>query len=530
MGQSAPLPPNTGRRKWGVLAVISFSLFMILLDVTIVNIALPHIMSELKVTLASIEWVINAYVLVFAVLLLTLGKLGDLFGRRRLFVIGLVIFTLSSLGCSLSPNFNILLLARGIQAIGGAAMMPATLSILNVEFGRSQRGLALGIWGAVAGAANALGPIIGGALVDAFSWRYIFVINVPIGIFAIIATLSIVRESTDPRADRHLDFPGVLLISVALFCLTFGLVEGQKYGWSSATIVSLFVVAAIGLLAFTLLELSVTSPLSNLRLFRNRNFAAGNIVALVIMFGLLGVIFLVLLFLQIVLGFSAIKAGLSMLPLPLVIILVAPLAGRFTDRIGGRWILFAGTLLAALGIYLMSDLSASTTETSLILPMAVCGAGMGLIMAPVTTVVMAGTPVEQSGMGAGILSTIRQIGSVMGIAVLGAILQNQLVNNISQALAKVPQLPAGVKTQILNSVTSGSISSLGSSSLGGGSSYPPAVAAQLKTLFETQFAASLNTAMKVGIVFLLVGAVASLFISSHVHARKVEEPADIQAK
>jgi EmrB/QacA subfamily drug resistance transporter len=520
MIQSTQAAKANGKRKWWVLTVISFSLFMILLDVTIVNIALPHIMTALKVSLSSIEWVINVYVLVFAVLLLTMGKLGDIFGRKRLFMIGLGIFTLSSVGCFLAPNFVFLLVSRGVQAVGSAAMMPATLSLLNVEFGQGQRGLALGIWGAVAGAANALGPIIGGALVDAFAWNYIFVINIPVGIAAFVATVMIIRESKDPRADRHIDIPGVIIISVALFCLTFALVEGQKFGWTSPIILSLFALTVIALIAFVRVELRKANPLAQLRLFRNRSFAAGNFVGMVVMFGLIGVIFLVVLFLQIVLGFSAFKAGLTMLPLPLVIIFVAPFAGRFTDRIGGRWILFAGTAITAIGIYLMSDLSSATTQTSLILPMAVCGLGMGLIMAPVTTVVMSSTPIQQSGMGAGILSTMRQIGSVMGISVLGAILQNQLVNNITNALAKVPQLPSGIRDQIVQSMTSGSIN------VGGANvptSIPPFVRDLLIAQFKNQFAISLSTAMKVGIVVILIGTVASLLISSHV--RKPKGPA-----
>ncbi len=287
MSQPVTVSQSNGKRKWGVLSVISFSLFMILLDVTIVNIALPHIMTAFKVGLSSIEWVFNVYVLVFATLLLTLGKLGDLFGRRLLFVIGLGIFTLASLGCSLAPSFSVLLVFRGIQAIGGAAMMPATLSILNVEFGKSQRGLALGIWGAVAGAANALGPIVGGSLVDAASWRYIFVINVPIGIFALIAALMIVKESTDPTTNRHIDIPGVLIISLALFCLTFALVEGQKYGWTSPAILTLFAVAVVSFIAFVLVELKTVSPLAQLRLFRDRIFSAGNFIGMAQSFGLI---------------------------------------------------------------------------------------------------------------------------------------------------------------------------------------------------------------------------------------------------
>jgi EmrB/QacA subfamily drug resistance transporter len=520
MTQPAPPAESGGKRKWGVLAVISFSLFMILLDVTIVNIAIPHIMKGLNVSLSSIEWVFNVYVLVFAVLLLTLGKLGDLFGRRLLFLIGLSIFTASSLGCFLAPNYAFLLITRGFQAVGGAAMMPATLSILNVEFGKSQRGLALGIWGAVAGAANALGPIIGGSLVDNFSWPSIFLINVPIGILAIIATVLIVKESTDPRADRHIDIPGVLIVSVALFCLTFALVEGQSHGWTSATILSLFTVSAISFAVFIFIELRTKSPLAQLRLFKNRTFAAGNFVGLVVMLGLIGVIFLLVLFLQVVLGFSAIKAGLTLLPLPLAIIVVAPNAGRLTDRIGGRWILFAGTFIAALGIYLSSNLTPATSESSLIFPLAVCGVGLGMVMAPVTTVVMANTPIQQSGMGAGILSTARQIGSVLGLSVLGAVLQNQLANNIENAISKIPQIPAAMQAQITQGLTSGSLGF-------GGAEIPSYVPGPLKDqltlLFKTQFASSLDNTMKVGVVIILLGTVASLFISGGIRRKQPSE-------
>jgi EmrB/QacA subfamily drug resistance transporter len=522
VSQPVSVPQSNGKRKWGVLAVISFSLFMILLDVTIVNIALPHIMTAFKVSLASIEWVFNVYVLVFAALLLTLGKLGDLFGRRLLFVIGLGIFTLASLGCSLAPSFNVLLVFRGIQAIGGAAMMPATLSILNVEFSKSQRGLALGIWGAVAGAANALGPIIGGSLVDAASWRYIFVINIPIGIFALIAALLIVKESTDPRTNRHIDISGVLIVSLALFCLIFALVEGQKYGWTSPTILILFAVALISFITFIFVELKIVNPLAQLSLFRDRTFSAGNFVGMVQSFGLIGVIFLLVLFLQIVLGFNALKAGLTLLPLPLAIIVVAPFAGRFTDKIGGRWILFAGTLITALGIYLMSDLSGVTDWTNLVLPLVVCGVGMGLVMAPTTTVVMASTPVQQSGMGAGILSTTRQIGSVLGLSVLGAVLQNQLVNNVSHALAKIPTIPENVRVQIVNALQS---SGIGLGGITVPSNISDALKVQLTTLFKDQFAHSLNTTMKVGIIVILCGTVASLLISSHIRStRKPTKP------
>jgi EmrB/QacA subfamily drug resistance transporter len=515
MNQSASVPKPASRRKWLVLAIISFSLFMILLDVTIVNIALPSIMNDFKVSLASIEWIMNVYVLVFAALLLTLGKLGDLFGRKRLFMVGLVVFTLASLGCGLSPNLMFLLVGRGIQAVGAAAMMPATLSIVNVEFDKNQRGLALGIWGAVAGGANALGPIIGGALVDAFSWHWIFAINIPIGVIAFIATLKVVRESVDRRASHHIDIPGVLVISLSLFCLTYALIEGQGYGWTSATILGLFAAAAAGLILFVFMELKTASPLAQLRLFRNRSFSAGNIVGLVINFGMIGVIFLLVLYLQIVLRIDALTAGLWILPFPLAIILVAPFAGKLTDKIGGRWILFAGALLTALGFYLLIDISRVAAWTDLLLGLIICGAGIGMVMAPVTTVIMASTPVQQSGMGAGILSTIRQIGAVMGLSVLGAVLQNQLVSNITGALSQVPNIPDAVRGQITQGLASGNFST----GMNVSGNMPAAMQAQIMEMFKTQFALSLGTAMKVGIIVILIGAVASLFISGRLRKR-----------
>jgi EmrB/QacA subfamily drug resistance transporter len=505
--------PKTGsNRKWWVLVVISASLFMIMLDITIVNIALPSIMNNFKVSLSAIEWIMNVYVLMFAALLLTMGKLGDIFGRKRLFLIGLGVFTVASLGCSLSPNLAVLLISRGIQAVGASAMMPATLSIINVEFDKSQRGLALGVWGAVAGGANALGPIIGGSLVDAYSWPWIFVINIPVGIIAFIAASKVIRESVDTQADRHIDVPGVIIISAALFCLTFALVEGQSYGWTSPAILGLFAAALVGLVVFVFVELKKKLPLAQLRLFGNRSFTAGNIVGMVINFGMIGLLFLLVLYLQLVLKLNALTAGLWLLPFPLGVMFVAPFAGRFTDKIGGRWILFAGTLITAIGFYFMIDLTGLTAWTDLLGPLIICGVGIGMVMAPVTTVVMASTPVQQSGMGAGILSTIRQIGAVMGLSVLGAVLQNQLVSNMTTAIAKVPGIPDAIRSQITEKLAAGNFST-GMSMSG---SMPAAMQAQFAEMFKTQFANSLGAAMKVGIIVILIGAVASLFISGYI--------------
>ena len=413
-----------GGRKWWVLVVVCCAVFMMNLDITIVNIALPDIMKGFNVDLSAIEWVINAYVLTFAVLLVTMGKVGDLRGRKLLFMCGLAVFTIASLTCGLAPNEHVLVASRAVQAVGGAAMMPATLSILNVAFGDSGRGMALGIWGAVAGAAAALGPIIGGALVQAHSWRLIFLVNVPVGIVAFIAAAFIIAESTDPGAKRRLDIPGVLAISVALFAITFGLVEGAKYGWTSALILALFAVGAVGLAVFVLIERRAEAPIVRLDFFRNRTFSAGNIVGALLMFGLIGILFTLVMFLQNNLGYSAIKTGLVLLPMPAVTMIVAPISGRLSDRIGSRWLLFFGMLLTALGIYLMAGISSTTTWQQLMLPLPIAGLGMGLSLAPMTSAVMASVPVEQSGAAAGILSTMRQIGASLGISVLGAILQS----------------------------------------------------------------------------------------------------------
>jgi MFS family permease len=276
-------------------------------------------------------------------------------------------------------------------------------------------------------------------------------------------------------------------------------------------------VALVSFVVFVLVELRKASPLAQLRLFGNRVFASGNFIILVVIFGLIGVLYLLILFLQIILGFSALKAGLILLPLPLAIVIVAPFAGRLTDKIGGRWLLFAGTTIAAMGIYLMSDLSGTTDWPDLMLPLAVCGIGMGMVMAPVTTVIMASAPVQQSGMSAGMLSTVRLIGSVLGLSVLGAVLQNRLLNNISTALAKYPQIPTDMRNQIANGIQSGS---LGAGGISVPSTVPDAMKVQLITLFKDQFAHSLNTTMKVGIIVIILGTVASLFISSHIRRSK----------
>jgi len=530
-------PTATQRNPWAILGVLCLGLFMILLDGTVVNIAIPKIMTAFSTSLANVEWVMNIYVLAFAVTLVTLGRFGDLYGRRLLFASGLTLFTVASLACGLAPGIYWLIGFRAVQGLGGAAMMPATLSIIAAVFPAEKRGAAMGLWGGVSGLATAIGPTLGGVIVDAASWRWIFLINLPIGIVAFWLTLRIVPESKNPTAVESLDLPGVALVSSSLFCLTFALVEGQKYGWSSATIIGLFVAAAALFGLFYVREQAERQPLIDFSLFRSVNFFAGNVTGLLLSFAMMGVFFTVPIFLQTVLGHSAIRAGLTMSPMSLAVMVAAPLAGRLSDRIGSKWIVATGMFLLAFGIGWMAGLfhlppfvhglQPTTSLLSLMPPFICAGLGIGMAVAPVTSAVMATAPRDRIGNASGVLSTMRQIGSVMGIAVLGAVLQNRLVHNIRVGVETLPGLPVQVKQQILAAASGGGRMSMPAAAPNAaGSSSPQAqnMAAQLADLFRAWFTSAIDTTFVVGVVAALIGALAALVIRSHVKAQRERQP------
>ena len=380
--QVATRPGGSARSPWAVLAVLCLGLFMLLLDGTIVNIAIPHIQAYYDTTYSNIEWVMNAYILTFAVLLVPLGRFGDLWGRRKLFLAGMVLFTLGSLACGLAPSIYLLIAFRIIQGIGGAAMMPSTLSIIATVFAPERRGAAMGVWGGVSGVASGLGPVLGGIIIQyvtwpdvAASWRWIFLVNIPVGIIGVILTLRLVPESKNPTAVKSLDLPGVGLLTASLFCLTFALIEGQNYGWTSATILALFAGAGVAFLLFYWREHRVSQPLIDFSLFRSLNFAAGNATGLLLSAAMMGAFFTIPIFLQSVLGFSAIKAGLVMAPMSVVIIFAAPVAGMLSDRLGSKWIVATGMFLLAVGLAWMAGLipgvegiDPQTTSGSLLVP------------------------------------------------------------------------------------------------------------------------------------------------------------------
>jgi EmrB/QacA subfamily drug resistance transporter len=409
-------------RKWWTLVAVSFGLFMIMLDNTVVNVALKSIQDDLKVSIASLEWVVNAYFLTFAVLLLSGGKLADRYGRRRIFVIGLAIFTASSLACGLATSGSMLIAFRAVQGIGAALMNPATLSIIAATFPPRQRGMAMGIWVGVSAVALALGPITGGFLAEYAHWSWIFFINVPIGVLAIAAARLVIRETKDTSTEQRLDLPGLATSGVALFALTYGLVEANRKGWTSAEILSLFGVAVIGFVAFILLEQRQRNPMLDLSLFRNPTFSGANLTMALVALSMFGVFFFVSLFVQGVLHYSPVKAGASFLPMTLCIVFFAPVSGKLSDRLGGRWLMAGGMLLVSLSLVLFSLLDAGSDFWNLLPALLVGGAGMAMAMTPTTAAAMSAVPVDKAGVGSGVLNSMRQVGGSLGVAISGAIL------------------------------------------------------------------------------------------------------------
>ena len=520
-------PSRDSRSPWAVLAVLCLGLFMILLDGTIVNIAIPHIQTAFKTSFSNIEWVMNAYILTFAVLLVTLGRFGDLWGRRRLFIAGLTLFTAGSLACGLAPTIGALIAFRVVQAVGGAAMMPATLSIIAAVFPADKRGAAMGVWGGVSGLATAIGPTLGGVLVQyatwptlVGSWRWIFLVNLPIGVAGVLLALRLVPESKNPTAVETLDLPGVGLISAALACLTFALIEGQKYGWTSATIVSLFAGAALGFGLFYRREHRVRQPLIDFSLFRSLNFAAGNVTGLLLSAAMMGAFFTIPIFLQSVLGFSAIKAGLVMVPMSVVIIFAAPAAGTLSDRLGSKWIVAVGMLMLAFGLAWMAGLvpgvakiSPATTPLSLLVPFVCSGIGIGLAVAPVTSAGMATAPRDRIGNASGVLSTTRQVGSLMGIAVLGAVLQNRITANVTAGIGSIQGLPEAIRHKVIAAVARGGLQT---GMPRGGSGMPAAARAMMAALFKSWFTNAVASTFTVAVALAVVGGLCALLLRSHV--------------
>jgi EmrB/QacA subfamily drug resistance transporter len=410
---------ETPRTLW-TFVITSLALFMVVLDNLVVSTALPVIRTDLDASLEELEWTVNAYTLTFAVLLLTGAALGDRFGRRRVFAAGLTLFTAASAAAALAPSMDALIAARAIQGIGGAIVTPLTLTILSDAFPKEKRGLALGAWSGIAGLAVASGPLVGGAVVDGISWQWIFWLNVPIGILLVPLALRFLRETYGP--DRGLDLPGLALVSVGLLGLVWGLIHGNGDGWTSPQIVGSLAVGAILTAAFVVWELRTPAPMLPMRFFRDRAFAAANGASLLMYFGMFGSIFLLTQFLQTVQGHSPLGAGLRVLPWTAMPMIVAPIAGALSDRIGGRPLMAVGLALQAIGLGWLAAVSTPTVPyTELVIPFILSGTGMAMFFAPVANVVLSAVRPEEEGKASGTNNAIREVGGVFGVAVLASV-------------------------------------------------------------------------------------------------------------
>jgi EmrB/QacA subfamily drug resistance transporter len=476
---------------WAILITLSLGFFMTLLDLTIVNIAIPSMITKLGASLDEILWIVNAYVLVLAVLLITAGRLGDLRGQRNLFVAGVVVFTLASLACGLAPNPTLLIAFRAVQGVGAAMLMPQTMAIIIATFPADRRGTALGIWGAVAGLATVAGPTLGGVLVTYASWRWIFIVNVPIGLIVLVMTFAFIPDTRIARQHK-LDLLGVGIATAGLFCLTFALIEGQRYSWNGA-IIALFVAAAVLTVLFLLQQRSRqdSEPLVPFSLFRNRNFTVINIVAALVSVAILGFFLPVTIYLQSVLGYSAIKAGLILAPMSLIALILAPIAGKMSDKIGGKYILMTGLALYGLGAAILTAQASADSNWPAFMPaIAVMGLGMGGIWAPMATEAMRGVPMMLAGAAAGVNNTLRQVGSVVGSAAVGALLQNQLASTLrDEATKRSAVLPADVRSRFVEGFAAGAKGGIefGPSHAAGASGLPAEVAAKIAQVGQAVF-------------------------------------------
>jgi EmrB/QacA subfamily drug resistance transporter len=412
------------QRKWWTLAAVSFGLFMIMLDNTVVNVALPAIQEDLGAGLSELQWIVTGYALTFAALMLIGGKLADAYGRRLIFVIGIVIFTAASLWCGLADSGEMLIAARVVQGAGAALMNPATLSIISATFPPKQRGAAIGIWAGVSALALAIGPLVGGLLTEHLSWHWIFFVNVPVGVVAIAASFLLITESKD-ETHESLDLPGLGTSALGLFALTYGLIEANTYGWTSARIVGSFVVAVLGLLSFVVIERRRRYPMLDLTLFRSGTYTGANVAMLLIALAMFGVFFFVSLYMQNVLGYSAVQAGAAFLPMTVLIILVAPFAGKASDRFGSRWLMTIGMVLLGIQLLYLSQLSATASFWNLLPGFVVGGVGMAMAMTPTAAAATRAVPVHKSGVGSAVLNAMRQVGGSIGVALMGAIVASQ---------------------------------------------------------------------------------------------------------
>ncbi|MEA2150271.1 MAG: hypothetical protein QOD69_2101 [Solirubrobacteraceae bacterium] len=512
------------QRKWWTLLAVCLATFMLLLDITIVNVALPDISAELHTSFSDLQWVIDAYALMLAALLLTAGSLADLLGRRRVFAFGLASFTVASVLCALAPGALVLILARGAQGIGGAAMFATSLALLAQEFRGPERGTAFGIWGATTGAAVAIGPLVGGALTSGFGWPSIFYLNVPIGIATLAIALRKLPESRDEDAGA-IDWAGLVTFSAALFLLVFALIRGNEEGWGSPLIVTLLVASGLLLGLFIAIERRRERPMFDLTLFRNRTFVGASIAAFALSASMFAMFLYITLYVQTILGYGPLETGLRFLPITLLSFVAAAVSGKLTAKLPARGLLGGGLLLVGIGLALMRGLDAESGWTVLLPGFLVAGVGIGTINPSIANAAIGVVSPARSGMASGISSTFRQVGIATGIAGLGAIFQSQITRRLTTALAGTPG--ASSTDQISHAVSAGAAPRAIAGS-------PPEARPRLEHAIHVAFTAALNDILLVGAVVAIAGGLlafalvrASDFVGQGAPVQPAPEPAPV---
>jgi EmrB/QacA subfamily drug resistance transporter len=505
-------------RKWWTLGAVCVATFMLLLDITVVNTALPAIREDLGGSFTDLQWVVDAYALSLAALVLTAGSLADRLGRRRVFAIGLGIFSLASLLCALSPDPTFLNVSRGLQGVGGAIMFAVSLALVAQEFPSGpERGMAMGIYGATIGIAVAIGPLVGGLLTDGLGWEWVFLLNVPIGLAAIAVTYWKLAESRDPNATR-IDWGGLITFSAALFVLVLALVRGNDEGWGSTLIVTLFASAAVLLAAFAAIEQRVREPMLPLSLFRRRAFTGVQLAAFAVSGSMFALFLYLTLYLQSFLGYSPIDAGLRYLPITVASFIVAPLSGMALAKVQARYLMSGGLVLTGIGLTLMSGLEMTSGWTALLAGFLIAGGGIGLLNPAIADVALSVVPKERSGMAAGINDTFRQVGIAVGIAAWGAIF-------LGVGAAKTQDVAGGAVSgdqarELVEATSSGTLPQALAS-------VPQQAQPVVRNAAEQGFLHGLNEILLLGGLLSFVGAIAALWLvrEREIERETVTEPA-----
>jgi EmrB/QacA subfamily drug resistance transporter len=475
---------------------------MLLLDITVVNVALPDIRKDLDASFTDLQWVVDAYALTLAATLLAFGSIGDLIGRRRIFIAGLVIFICASFACGLATDPTTLNIARAVQGTGGAAMFATSLALIANAFHGPDRATAFGVFGAVTGGAVAVGPLIGGVITDGIGWEWIFFVNVPIGIAAIVMTFMKVDESKDPH-NFGIDWAGVVTFSGSLLLLVYSLIKGNDFGWGSTQIVAQLIGSLVLLVLFIAIESRKSHALFDLQLFRKPAFSGASLAAFTLSASMFALFLYITLYVQNILGFSPLEAGLRFLPITLVSFIVAPIAGKLTAKIQPRIFLASGLLLISIGLLLMSGIDVDSKWTVLLPGFLICGVGIGLVNPPLASTAVGVVPPRQAGMGSGINSTFRQVGIATGIAGLGAVFQSQVQTKVSDILASSPV--SGQSKEIAEGVSSGNVGSIAGA-------LPPESRDLVLRASKEAFVSGFDRILIVGAVVSLIGAIGSAFL------------------